>query len=73
MEITLNETQVALLKQRQAGVNVCQVELSHAQDKMNDFVTGIATSRGVMGQFSYRVQEDKLVLEFPEVKPPIEE
>jgi hypothetical protein len=73
MEIHLNETQIGLIKQRQATINACQLEMNHAQDKLNSFITGVVSSKGVVGQFNYRVTEDKLVIEFPEVKPPIEE
>lgn len=73
MQIQLNETQLNLIKQRQQVINACQLELNHAQDKLNSFVTGVASAKGVMGQFSYRTEGDKLIIEFPEVKPPIEE
>jgi hypothetical protein len=72
MEISLNDTQIALIKQRQAGMNACQLEFNHAQDKLNSLIMGIVTAKGVIGQFNFQIQGDKLILEFPSV-PVVEE
>lgn len=73
MEIHLNDTQLGVIKQKQANINACQLELNHAQDKLNSFITGVVSAKGVMGQFNYKIEGDKLIVEFPPGVPYIEE
>ena len=73
MRIPLNDTQKTRIAQRQSQIRSQEMELNHSKDKLNDFIVGIATARGVIGDFTWTIKEDALEIELPEPTPAIEE
>ena len=73
MNITLTPEQINLINQKQAVVQATRLEASHAEEKLNLLITGIASGKGVNGSFNCTISGDELIISFPEPPTHIEE
>jgi hypothetical protein len=63
MKIELTTNQLQVLESRQSVVAHLQTELNHAREKMDLYVSGIATAKGVEDNFRYEIKEGAILIE----------
>jgi hypothetical protein len=73
MTINLTPDQAAVLSQKQAIINATKLELTHAEEKLNLLITGLAMGLGIQGNFTYSLSGSLLQINLPEPTPIVEE
>lgn len=60
MKIELTESQLQLVNAKQSIINQLRSELAHAVEKLDLYVTGVATAKGVDHDFRYEIKESAI-------------
>jgi hypothetical protein len=70
MRIELNNNQLQVVASKQSIISHLRAELNHAQEKMDLYVSGIATAKGVEDSFRYEIKDSAIVIEEKPVTDP---